>query len=483
MTIKNVAYTFIAFLIPIGLAIVGGYAFYSLWNTSDASSLALELRLPGQDGTPEDVGKADWGEITGQLITSDGVPADWPGSWPRFRGSAMDNICTDEVALADEWPAEGPKRLWTQQVGEGFAGAAIWSGRVYIMDHDEEKRADALRCLSLEDGREIWRYTYPMKIKSDHSFTRTIPTVTDAYVVGIGPKCQVTCLNPVTGEFHWMIDLVRDYGTIVPRWYTAQCPLIEGDKVILAPGGPSCLMMAVDCKTGGVLWQTPNPDGWGMTHSSVVPMVFKGERYYVYCGGNHESGGVVGVSAKDGSVAWHTTEWKVQINVPMPVVVGEDRLFVSAGYAEHPVRGNGCAMLRLVETDRGIEVKTEFLLHLKAFGTMQQTPILYKDHLYGVDIKRKKELVCLDLNGNVVWKSAGTPKFGDGPYLIADDRLYVLNNDGVLSLIEPTPAGFKLLAQATVFEEGHDAWGPMAIASGRLVLRDLHRMICVDVRK
>src|SRR5210317_2134423 len=109
-----------------------------------------------------------------------------------------------------------------------------------------------------------------------------------------------------------------------------------------------------------------------MTHSSIIPMVFRGRRTYVYCGGTHLSGGVIGVSAEDGTVVWRTTEWRVGTNVPVPVVAGEDRLFVSAGYDEHPVRGNGCAMLRLVETDQGIEVKTEFLHHLKVFGTMQQ---------------------------------------------------------------------------------------------------------------
>ena len=481
MTVKNVAYTLVAFLLPIGLAMLGGVAFYSLWNTTSASSSPLERRLPGQDGTPDDIGKADWGEISGQLITSDGVPADWPGSWPRFRGEAFDNICADSVPLADEWPAEGPKVLWTQHVGAGFAGASIWSGRVYVMDHDEEKRADAIRCLSLEDGREIWRYTYPMKIKGDHSITRTIPTVTESYVVGIGPKCQVTCLNSVTGEFCWMIDLVRDYGTTIPRWYTAQCPVIEDGKVILAPGGPSCLRMAVDCKTGEVVWQTPNPDGWGMTHSSIIPMGFKGRHTYVYCGGNHENGGVIGVSAEDGTVVWRTTEWKVGTNVPVPIVVGEDRLFVSAGYAEHRIRGKGCAMLRLLETDRGIEIETEFFHHPNVYGTMQQTPILYKDHLYGIDMK--KELVCLDLTGEVIWKSTSVNKFGFGPFLIADDRLYVLDDDGVLSMVDPSPEGFKSLARATMFEEAHDTWGPMAIAAGRLIMRDLHRMICVDVRK
>jgi outer membrane protein assembly factor BamB len=326
----------------------------------------------------------------------------------------------------------------------------------------------------MADGKEIWRYDYNVKIKRFHGMSRTIPAVTEKHIVTIGPKCHVTCLDSMTGEFRWMLNLVKEYGTTVPQWYTAQCPLIEDDKVIIAPAG-EVLMMALDAVTGEILWKTPNPDGWIMTHSSIVPMEFNGKRFYIYCGGDQTSGGIVGVSTKDGSILWKTDQWKVRTNVPCPVIVGDDRIFLSAGYAQYE---NGCMMLRLTETDGKITAQQEYKYPTDVFGSIQQTPIFYKDHIYGV--RTDKQLVCLDLAGQVVWTSTSANKFGNGAYMIANGLLYLLNDSGVLTLVEPTSTGYVELARAEVLP-GHESWGPMAIVSGRLIIRNLNRMICLDI--
>jgi len=413
--------------------------------------------------------------IVGHVARFDGAAADLPGVWPGFRGGDFDNVSKDDVPLARQWPAQGPKVIWSQEVGEGYAGAAIRAGRVYLMDYDRENQADAIRCFSLADGKEIWRHSYPVKIKRYHGMTRTVPAVTDKHVVTIGPKCHVTCVDAGTGEFGWMLDLVRDYNTKVPQWYTAQCPLIDNGKAIIAPAGDDVLMMAVDCASGEILWTTPNPDKWVMTHSSIVPMTFAGERFYIYCGGSTSSGGVVGVSARDGRVLWKNEQWRVRTNVPAPVVVGPDRIFVSAGYGQTKY---GCAMLRLIQNRGRIHADLEFLHPAEVFGSMQQTPIFYQEHLYGVGMD--KQLLCLDLNGQIVWTSTSANKFGFGPYMIAHDRLYVMDDAGVLTMVEASPTGYSPLAKAQLFADGVETWGPMAMASGRLILRDLTRMICVD---
>ena len=338
-------------------------------------------------------GDSDAVKIAGTLTKSDGVPADLPGAWPRLRGPNGDGISPEKVSLSRQWPEGGPRVLWSVEVGEGYAGAAVLGGKVYILDYDQAKQADAVRCLSLADGKEIWRYSYPVKIKRFHGMSRTVPAVTDKYVVTLGPKGHVTCLDANTGEFRWMLNLVKEFGTVIPQWYAAQCPLIDGDKAIIAPAG-DVLMIAVDCATGEIVWKTPNPDKWVMTHSSVAPMEFKGKRFYVYCGGSTDAGGVVGVSATDGTVLWKTEEWKVRTNVPVPVVVGEDRIFLTAGYGQYD---NGCAMLRLAETDGKITARTEFRHATDVFGTMQQTPIFYNGYIYGVGMD--KQLICLDLRG------------------------------------------------------------------------------------
>ncbi|MBN2137783.1 MAG: PQQ-like beta-propeller repeat protein [Sedimentisphaerales bacterium] len=464
---------FIAGIIPVAIAIVGVISMY-MWLGGDALE-ECDPRLPGADGRPKSVVGADEPiKIAGQTVKSDGIPTDLPGTWPRFRGPDFDGISKEQVDLAAAWPEQGPDVLWSIELGEGYAGAAVLAGRVYIIDYDHEKNADAIRCLSLADGKEIWRYSYPVKVKRWHGMSRAVPAVTDKYLVAMGPKCHVTCVDSMTGEFHWMFNLVREFNTKIPQWYTAQCPLIENGKAIIAPAG-DVLMMAVDCETGEIAWKTPNPKGWVMTHSSIVPMEFGGKRFYIYCGGDQIAGGVVGVSAEDGSVLWEYEDWKVRFNVPMPVIVGSDRIFFSAGYSQTE---KGCTMLRLTETEGRIVAQSEFLHGTDVFGSIQQSPIFYDGHIFGV--RPDGQLVCLDLKGEVAWASTSANTFGSGPYAIAQGRIYIMDDSGMLTLVQASSAGYVQIDQARVMD-GHETWGPMAIASGRLIVRDMHSMVCLGI--
>ncbi|HWI59645.1 MAG TPA: PQQ-binding-like beta-propeller repeat protein, partial [Bacillota bacterium] len=342
---------------------------------------------------------------------------------------------------------------------------------VYLMDYDREKKQDALRCFSLADGREIWRYAYPVAVKRNHGMSRTVPAVTDKLVVAMGPKCHVLCLDAVSGELRWGLDLVREFGATVPPWYAGQCPLIEEGKVILAPGGKQALLVAVDAQTGKVLWQTPNPRGWKMTHSSIMPIEFSGERMYVYCADK----GVVGVSAKTGAILWETADWKISIaNVPSPLVLDGGRLFCSGGY------NAGSAMLQLKKEGDRFAVQTAFKLAPEIFGATQHSPALYDNHIYGV--RPDGRFACLSLDGKTVWASDASQQFGLGPFLLADGIIFAMNDSGLLRLIEATPEKYKLLGQAQVLK-GRESWGPLALAGGRLLARDFTRLICLDVAR
>lgn len=459
-----------------GTAALLGIALLIFWTTRGTVG-GLAQRRPAQERPPGSVQKT-YVPVVGTLIQGDGVPADVPGAWPRFRGAGFDAICAEGPPLSKTWPQGGPPVLWSLAMGEGYAAAAVLAGRVYVLDYDRRAAADALRCLSLDDGREIWRFGYgPVAIKRYHGMSRTIPAVTGKYVVSLGPMCHVACLDAETGQQKWLLDMVHEYDCKVPQWYAGQCPLVDGDRVILAPGADEALLMAVDCETGRVLWKTPNPPDpklpqpWAMTHSSIMPMELAGRRTYVYCG----KGGVVGVSADDGSVLWHTTAWKISIaTCPSPLVLPEGRIFFCGGY------NSGALMMRVKETGGKFKAEKLFRLKPKQFGSEQQTPVFFGGCIYGVR-QQDNELVCLDLEGEEVWSSGRQARFGSGPYMIADGMIYVMDNEGVLTLAEATPKGYRQLARAEIFPDGHDAWGPMAMAGARLIVRDFTRMACLDV--
>ena len=460
----------IAWMVPVLLGCLGAGVIYS-WVSYDWDAGAFSVRLPGEDGTPEELAGDTGGEqIEGTLTTfvQDEMISDIRGSWPGFRGEDFDGISKEDVKLSRKWPDGGPKRLWSVEMGEGYASAAVHSGRVYVIDYDRENGEDAIRCFSLDGGVELWRYSYPVKVKRNHGMSRTVPAVTDKYVVTMGPKCHVTCLDAKTGEFLWMLDLVGQFGTKVPLWYAGQCPIIDEGKAIIAPGGKA-LMIAVDCATGRIVWETANPEKQQMTHSSIIPMRFRGKRMYVYCG----SEAAIGVAVEDGRRVWEERGWKMRTNVPTPVLADDGRILLSAGYRK------GAMMIQLEGGyDEAIGVKQLWKLGDDVFGSDQQTPIYYDGFIYGV--RPGGELVCLSVGGEIVWTSGSAHKFGLGPYIVADGMIYVMDDSGVLTLVEATPAGFSIIEQGQVLS-GHESWGPMAMVSGRLIVRDFTEMVCLDV--
>ena len=450
--------TRLAIPVVTALAVAAALAVFGLWRPE----AGLHLREPGADAAPGLQGAAARNPVlAGKAIPGEGQPASLPGAWPWFRGPNRDAASPETTTLARSWAASGPRALWSVAAGEGYAGVAVLGGRVYVMDYARESHESVLRCLSLADGKEIWRYAYPLSVKRNHGITRTVPAVTEKVAVAIDPKCNVLCVDAANGALRWGMNLVAEFGATIPPWYAGQCPLLDGNTVLL---------LAVDLETGKTLWKTPNPRGWKMTHSSVMPMEFSGRRMYVYCG----SGGVVGVSAQDGSILWDTSDWKISIaTVASPIPLADGRIFFSGGY------NAGSLMLQLSEDGGKLSAKTVFKVGQNVFGATQQTPILHKDRIFG--IRPDGQLACMDLNGKPVWASGAKMQFGLGPLLMADGLLYAMNDTGKLCLFEASPDKYTPLAQADVLSEGHEAWGPMALAGGRLIVRDFTRILCLDV--
>jgi outer membrane protein assembly factor BamB len=430
----------------------------------------LSLRVPGADAQPGSSSLSTTNPaLLGIVTQGTGRAADLPGSWPQFRGPNRDGM-VNAAKMAHGWGPTGPRELWSIPVGEGYAGPAIANGCVYLMDYDATSRQDALRCLSLADGQEIWRFSYSINIKRNHGMSRTVPAVAGRHVVAIGPKCHVVCCDVLTGKLRWSLDLVREFGASVPEWYAGQCPLVDGNRVILAPGGPDALLIAADLETGKVIWQTPNPQDWKMTHSSIMPVDFAGQRLYVYCADK----GVAGVSATDGRLLWQTTDWKISIaTVPSPCILDNGRVFLSGGY------NAGSLMLQLEEMEGGISARTKFKLSAATFGATQHTPIFHDGHIFGTRADGK--FTCLSTDGKVLWTSGAGDNLGLGSYLLADGLIYALNDSGELRRIEASASGYKELVRAQVLKSARESWGPMALAGNRLLVRDLTRLACLDL--
>jgi outer membrane protein assembly factor BamB len=316
------------------------------WFADDHYPADVVARLPGMDNRPKIEPRPDTVIIGEFFDTLNNFDEFVHGSWPRFRGVFYDNINHDTTSLAESWDSAGPPVMWKITLGEGYAGPAVYNGRVYVMDYNERRKADMLRCFSLKSGKELWRRWYYVEIKRNHGYSRTIPAVTDKYLVTIGPRCHVMCVDPLTGDLLWTLDMEKEFGVpgstkgrVTPDWYTGQCPLIDNDVAVLAPGAKA-LMVGIDCATGKELWRTPNPDSLRQSHGSIMPMVLHGKRMYVY----NAIGGVIGVSAEDadrGKLLWETEEWNPSTTAASPLLLKNNEIAVFGSY------GAGGARIRI----------------------------------------------------------------------------------------------------------------------------------------
>lgn len=439
----------------------------------------LKESLPGADNRPAGLArKADEVKVGEFFMKYDAAaPEGMNGVWGEFRGAERNNIvkATETIQTTSDYP-----ELWSFDTGEGHAAPVVYQGRVYVLDYDETLLSDMLRCFSLQTGEELWRRWYRVPLKRNHGFSRTIPAVANGRIVSIGPSGHVMCCDATTGDLKWTKDLQKEYDMEVPFWYTGQCPHIDGDEVVLVPAGKDTLMMGCDLETGNVKWATPNTIGLKMSHSSVMPMEIAGIRTFVYVG----VGGVCGISAEAsnrGKLLWHTSKWQPSVVAPSPLRLSSNRIFLVAGY------GNGGALLQV--SGSGSQLTATILDAYKSdkgLSSEQQTPILYNDMIISILPKdgggNRSKLVCYSPNDlhKPLWTSSQDERFGLGPYLVITDKLFALSEDGELFVYQLGKGSMKLIKRQSIME-GVDAWGPLAYADGRLIVRDAHRVKCLKI--
>lgn len=460
------------------------------WYSGEHFPGEVSMRVPGLDNRPKIEPRPDT-VVIGEFFDTTGQFDEFvAGSWPRFRGAWFDNINRDTTPLSEGWDSAGPPVVWRLRLGEGYAGPAVHNGRVYVLDYDERRKADMLRCYSLKSGTELWRRWYYVELKRNHGYSRTIPAVTDNYVVTIGPRSHVMCVDPFSGDLFWTLDMEKEFGIpestkgkITPDWYTGQCPLIDNDVAVLAPGGKA-LMVGIDCATGKELWRTPNTDTLRMSHGSIMPMTIHGKKMYVY----NAVGGVVGVSAEGndtGKLLWKTKEWNPATTAASPLYLGNNEMAVfgsyGAGGGKIRVNYDGSSFsASLVENHKAME----------GLSSDQHTPILTGDLIWAVLPENagplKKQLVCYNVNDlrTPVWTSGRDTRFGRGlgPFMVSGDRLFLLDDEATLYIFRLGSTGAELLSHHKMMD-GIEAWGPMALAGNYLIMRDSRNMLSLYVGK
>ncbi len=416
--------------------------------------------------------------------------------WPGYYGPRRDGTSTEKGILRT-WPREGPKVLWTAPVGIGYGGPAVSGGKVYLLDRNDAV-GDNLRSLDLSSGKELWNFAYAAPGKFDHPGSRTTPTVDGDYVYTCGPLGDLYCVSTTTHKPVWHRNIWKDFGGgQLPKWAITQNPLIYRNLVIVASQTSQANVVAFDARTGEVKWKSApllgdggflnRQIGWlmglvgnaGYVSPSIVSV--GGEDHLVVItaamgfGRGASGGSVNGIDPLSGKLLWTYTNWQCAIPAPHAVDAGGGRLLVTGGYRA------GAAMIKVQKKGDGSYGVTE-LFKTPDFGSHTQPPILYKDHFYAQYTinERSDGLVCMSMNGQVRWKTGEDPAFVRGGAILADGLLLATDGNTKLYVIEPDPSGFRPLASAQLLEPGEN-WAPLALADGKLLIRDQKRVKCVLV--
>jgi outer membrane protein assembly factor BamB len=406
--------------------------------------------------------------------------------WPQYLGPNR-NSTSPQKGILRSWPEKGPEVVWNVDVGTGYGGPVIKDGKVYLLDR-EDKVVDIMRCFDFSNGKELWRYSYDAPGSVMFPGSRSVPSVDGNYVYSCGHNGDLYCININTHKPVWNKNIWTDFGgKELPIWAITQCPLIYGNLLIIASQAPEAGVVAYEKLKGNVVWKTPNLGNESYASPAVVKIDGKDQIVMVISSTNpighrelpQTPGRIVGIEPLTGKVLWEYKDWICHISVPSAVDVGDNKVLVAGGY-EH-----GVVMIKVDKKADGSYGVTELFKH-NNFGEHTKPPILYNGYFYGQfsTNSRRDGLTCMNMDGEVMWKTTRSPLFDKGSMILVDGLILATDGRQTLYLIEPDPSGFKPLASAELLGEGGvQNWAPIALSNGKLLIRDQQMMMCVKVAK
>ncbi len=397
--------------------------------------------------------------------------------WPQYLGPCQ-NAVSDEKGLLRIWPKDGPKVLWTVPLGEGFGGPAASEGKVYIYDRVDD-RENVLRCFDIVTGKEEWHFSSEAKWSVSYDGSRTVPTIDGSRIYVSDAFGNFLCIDKNTRKPLWKKNFWTDFSRDdIPMWAIAQNPLIYKNMVIIAPQTKEAGIVAYDKVIGEIIWKTPSLPGSAGYVSPKVVKIDNKDQLVMISATRPEGGGtgaVMGFNPDSGEPLWSYDGWKCKTPIPNVTETGNNTLFVTGGYLA------GGALIQILKKGNSWEVKE--LMFSKEFGTHVHPAIFYKGYLYsqGTNNQVRNGFMCMDLKGNIKWKTVKNPNFDKGGYILADDMIISSDGEKMLYLIEPTPDEFRVLAKAELLDT-KQAWAPLALSDGKLLIRDQRQMKCILVK-
>ena len=416
--------------------------------------------------------------LTASVSPSVGAGAAAAGDWPQWRGPDRNGV-SREVGLLKQWPAGGPKLLWQlSDIGDGYSTPSVVGSRIYVMSNRGMDNEFVL-ALAVNDGRTIWttRVGNVGNPNQNPSFpkARSTPTVDGNRIYALGSDGDLVCLEADTGNIRWQKSLRKDFGGQSGEWAYAESPLVDGDVVVVTPGGAQATIVALNKKTGATVWKTAVPGGDPAGYASAIVVNGGGRKQYV----QFLSKGIVGVDARNGEFLWRYKE----------AAKGPAQYFTPIArdaYVYGGALGIGGALVQLKADGAGVGVEQVYFERGLPNGL--GGAVLVGDYLYGTDIANGPLVAIEFATGKVKWKA---DTIGRVSAIYADGLLYLHGLNGDVALIEATPDAYREKGRFTPPDQPRhkqteqypeQAYAHPVIANGRLYIRDLGTLWAFDIK-
>lgn len=391
-----------------------------------------------------------------------------PGDSPQFRGPRRDGQSGSGNNITKSWPRSGPKPEWSANgLGAGFSAVSVANGRVYTMglNGNDEK----VFAINERDGRPAWSVSTGGGAYKDGSGDgpRCTPTVDGDRLYALGALGDLVCIDAKSGQRRWHKNILKEFGGSAGHWGICESPLIDGEKVIVTPGGRGATVIALNKNNGNLLWKSRVPSDPGPGYASAIAVEVGGVRQYV----NFTASGLIGVRADDGEFLWQSDSASNGTANCSAAVFHDNHVFYGSGY------GTGGTCLRL--ESNGNTTRAEEVYKTKDMKNHHGGMVIADGFLYGCD---ENILTCLDLlSGKVMWKERSP---GKGSITLADGLLIVRNEQGPVTLVEANSQRYVEKGQFDQTNRSRrQAWAYPVVANGHLLLRDQETLLCYDLRR
>ncbi len=383
--------------------------------------------------------------------------------WPQWRGPNRDGV-SDESGLLSEWPESGPTRLWQALgLGAGYGSLAVAGERIYLQMSVGQQSAVA--SLDRSDGRLVWsRALGEGRRNGEGHGPRGTPTIDGGRLYVLTENGDLVCLEADDGSIVWRMNILQEFGGRNIPWLISESPLVEGNMVIVTPGGQDAAVVALDKRTGETIWTSRGLSDRAGYASAIVADI-GGVRTVMTL--TDEAG--VGLRAADGALMWKYTEAANRTANAATPVFHDNKVFYASAY------GTGGGLLDL--RTQGGAVTAEELYFTRDMRNHHGGVVVVDGYLYGFN---NSILTCLNFaTGERMWRDRSV---GKGSLVYADGHLYILSENNVVGLVEATPAGYREKGRFEMPDQGFPSRAHPVVSDGVLYIRDQGTVTAYNIR-